>query len=308
MKTKDIMKILKLVKKSRKHKKRKRHHSKKKVLITPTQNIPPSALQPYEISRQVPMTSTNNLSIDNLRLTNTLLENKIKEGPELDTKINDINNKLLIYDTNKANFDNELNRFNRQLLGLDSNYNNQINTVNNRLNNQDIMTQSAITESKNYTKTIDDKIENIYNQGQKFITNAIERKFNDQKLIDNKKPKFIDDDSNYEDVPETKDDKTLDPPADKPPNIPQSVPLQTPVQLKSKRRIKAAPKIESYTNFEADIKGALDELDGITTTDLDKEQLKKYGTILNKYKISFGSNTKKKARVIQLLQTALDKK
>ena len=308
MKTKDIMKILKLVKKSRKHKKRKRHHSKKKVIIAPTQNILPSALQPYEISRQVPMTSTNNLSLDNLRLTNTLLENKIKEGPEIDTKINDINNKLLIYDTNKANFDNELNRFNRQLLGLDSNYNNQINTVNNRLNNQDVMTQSAITESKNYTKTMDDKIENIYNQGQKFITNAIERKFNDQKLIDNKKPKFIDDDSNYEDVPETKDDKTLDPPADKPPNIPQSVPLQTPVQLKSKKRITSAPKIESYTNFEADIKGALEELDGITTTDLDKEQLKKYGKILNKYKISFGSNTKKKARVIQLFQTALDKK
>jgi hypothetical protein len=308
MKTKDIMKILKLVKKSRKHKKRKRHHSKKKVIIAPTQNILPSALQPYEISRQVPMTSTNNLSLDNLRLTNTLLENKIKEGPEIDTKINDINNKLLIYDTNKANFDNELNRFNRQLLGLDSNYNNQINTVNNRLNNQDVMTQSAISESKNYTKTMDDKIENIYNQGQKFITNAIERKFNDQKLIDNKKPKFIDDDSNYEDVPETKDDKTLDPPADKPPNIPQSVPLQTPVQLKSKKRITSAPKIESYTNFEADIKGALEELDGITTTDLDKEQLKKYGKILNKYKISFGSNTKKKARVIQLFQTALDKK
>ena len=95
MKTKDIMKILKLVKKSRKHKKRKRHHTKK-VIIAPTQNIQPSALQPYEISRQVPMTGTNNLSLDNLRLTNTLLENKIKDGPEINTKINDINNKTQI--------------------------------------------------------------------------------------------------------------------------------------------------------------------------------------------------------------------
>jgi hypothetical protein len=115
MKTKDIMKILKLVKKAKKHKKRKRHHSKKKVVITPTQNIQPSPLQPYEISR------TNNLGLDNLRLNNTLLENKIKEGSEMNTKINDINNKLLLYDANANNFNNRVDDVNRRLIGYDNN-------------------------------------------------------------------------------------------------------------------------------------------------------------------------------------------
>ena len=259
MKTKDIMKILKLVKKAKKHKKRKRHHTKK-VIITPTQNIHPSALQPYEISRQVPMTSTNNLSLDNLRLNNTLLENKIKEGPEINTKINDINNKLLIYDTNKANFDNELNRFNRKLLGIDSNYNTRLNTVDNRLSNQDVINHTAITESKNYDKRINDKIENIYNQGQKFVNDTIDRKFNSHKLIDNKKTKIdgADDDDDFEDIPETKDDdfediyetkndddkvnELLKTPPDKPPDTPPDTPLEAPPNIQSPPPEKKAKK------------------------------------------------------------------
>ena len=172
MKTKDIMKILKLVKKSRKHKKRKRHHTKK-VIIAPTQNIQPSALQPYEISRQVPMTGTNNLSLDNLRLTNTLLENKIKEGPEINTRLNDLNTKLLLNETNTNALNNQFSSVNQQLLGLgnasqaaNTQLSNQLNNVrqrligfdntnqafNNVIANQDIRNQLAIS---NYNKNLE---------------------------------------------------------------------------------------------------------------------------------------------------------
>ena len=301
MKTKDVMKILKLVKKSRKHKKRKRHHTKK-VIIAPTQNIQPSALQPYEISRQVPMTGTNNLSLDNLRLTNTLLENKIKEGPEINTKINDINNKLLIYDNNKNNFDNELNRVNRQLLGIDSNYNNQFNTVNNRLNNQDIMTQSAITEAKNYNKTMDDKIDNIYNQGQKFVNDVIERKFNDRKLIDNKKVKIDrgndDDDDSVEVINfETKsEDKTIPNPPSTTPN-PPAPPSDPPSQ----------PRVKPKLTDEAvkEIQVAIAELELINSAKLTADQLTKYSDLMDKHNINFGTRLSKKSTALEILREKL---
>ena len=54
------------------------------------------------------MTGTNNLSLDNLRLTNTLLENKIKEGPEINTRLNDLNTKLLLNETNTNALNNQL--------------------------------------------------------------------------------------------------------------------------------------------------------------------------------------------------------
>ena len=76
LKTKDILKILKLVKKSKKAKKRRSKH-KKKINIT-TQQIAPSTLQPYEISRQ-PFNNTNNIQLDNMRLSNKVLENKLIE-------------------------------------------------------------------------------------------------------------------------------------------------------------------------------------------------------------------------------------
>jgi hypothetical protein len=302
MKTKDIMKILKLVKKSRKHKKRKRHHSKKKVIIAPTQNIQPSALQPYEISRQVPMTGTNNLSLDNLRLTNTLLENKIKEGPEINTKINDINNKLLIYDNNKNNFDNELNRVNRQLLGIDSNYNNQFNTVNNRLNNQDIMTQSAITEAKNYNKTMDDKIDNIYNQGQKFINDAISRKFVTPRIVDHRKVKIDrgdDDDDSVEEVInfETKsDDNTIPNPPGTTPDPPGATP-DPPSPPKGK------PKLTDEA--KNDIQVAIAELEINNVANLKGLQKKKYHDLMNKYNISFGMTLSKKTKILDRLRATL---
>jgi hypothetical protein len=42
------------------------------------------------------MTNSNNIGqvLDSSRLTNTLLENKIREGSDMSTKINDINNGL----------------------------------------------------------------------------------------------------------------------------------------------------------------------------------------------------------------------
>ena len=59
-----------------------------------------------------------------------------------------------------------------------------------------------------WVRYYNDKIENIYNQGQKFVNDTIDRKFNSHKLIDNKKTKIdgADDDDDFEDIPETKDD------------------------------------------------------------------------------------------------------
>ena len=274
MKTKDIMKILKLVKKSRKHKKRKRHHNKKKVIITPTQNILQSKLQPYEISRQVPMTNSNNIGqvLDSSRLTNTLLENKIREGSDMSTKINDINNKLLLYDANANNFNNRVDDVNRRLIGYDNKtqifsnlitdvnqklvgydannqaFNNMFVDVNsklskqeydNRLSNQFVNT--SISRVQNYNKNLENKIDDIYNIGPHLINDAIERKFKSQKLIDNKKNKIDgsdDDDDEFEDEPETKNDddkidELLITPPGTPPDTQPDTPLEPPPNIQS---------------------------------------------------------------------------
>ena len=94
LKTKDILKILKLVKKSKKAKKRRSKHKKKINIIT--QQIAPSTLQPYEISRQ-PMNGTNNIQLDNLRLSNKVLENKLNEQPDNNSNLKAIENKLIEY-------------------------------------------------------------------------------------------------------------------------------------------------------------------------------------------------------------------
>ena len=331
MKTKDIMKILKLVKKSRKHKKRKRHHTKK-VIIAPTQNIQPSALQPYEISRQVPMTGTNNLSLDNLRLTNTLLENKIKEGPEINTRLNDLNTKLLLNETNTNALNNQFSSVNQQLLGLgnasqaaNTQLSNQLNNVrqrligfdntnqafNNVIANQDIRNQLAIS---NYNKNLENKIDDIWRKGPQLINDAINRKFVTPRIVDNRKVKIDrgnddDDDDSVEEVInfETKsEDSTIPNPPDKPPNIQQSVPLQTPIQLKPRKRIIASPDFAS--KFEDEIKAAIIEVEGKTTTDLDKEDLLRFDKLLRNTKVQFGSNTRKKTTVLNKLKSALNKK
>ena len=262
------------------------------------------------------MTGTNNLSLDNLRLTNTLLENKIKEGPEINTKINDINNKLLIYDNNKNNFDNELNRVNRQLLGIDSNYNNQFNTVNNRLNNQDIMTQSAITEAKNYNKTMDDKIDNIYNQGQKFINDAINRKFVTPRIVDHRKVKIDrgdDDDDSVEEVInfETKsDDNTIPNPPGTTPDPPGATPDPpdtTPNPPDTTPSPPSQPRVKPKLTDEAvkEIQVAIAELELITTAKLTGDQLTKYSDLMDKHNINFGTRLSKKSTALEKLREKL---
>ena len=253
MKTKDIIKILKLVKKIKKHKKRKRHHTKRKVIITPTQNIQPSALQPYEISRQVPMTTTNNLSLDNLRLNNTLLENKIKEGPEINNKLNDLNTKLLLNETNTNALNNQFHSVNQQLLNIgtanqtaNTQLSNQLNNVrqrligfdntnlgfNNIIANQDIRNQLAIT---NFNKNLENKIDDIWRKGPQLVNEAINRKFSDNKLIDTKPTKIINDDDDDEEEEvinfETKnDDEKIDELLITPPDTPSDTKSDTPLE------------------------------------------------------------------------------
>ena len=215
MKTKDIMKILKLVKKAKKHKKRKRHHSKKKVIVTPTQNIQPSTLQPYEISRQVPMTNTNNLGLDNLRLSNILLENKMKEGNDTNDKINDINNKLVTYDNKLVTYDNNNQAFNNMIVDVNTklltydNDNktlaNQYNDVNNRLIAYDPNLNATrfndvdrdILEVKNKNKNADDRLNNFINAGNAFM-NETKRNFEDQKLLNHQLNRFDEVDERFD--------------------------------------------------------------------------------------------------------------
>ena len=145
LKTKDILKILKLVKKSKKAKKRRSKH-KKKINIT-TQQIAPSTLQPYEISRQ-PFNNTNNVQLENLRLNNQVLENKLKEP---DSNIKAIEDKL----------------------NLAIGYNN----INDKVN----LTTSSISDIKNDNMELNEKLNRVITYGNNFIEDT-KRKFDNHQL------------------------------------------------------------------------------------------------------------------------------
>ena len=348
MKTKDIMKILKLVKKAKKHKKRKRHHSKKKVIITPTQNIQPSALQPYEISRQVPMTSTNNLSLDNLRLNNTLLENKIKEGPEINNKLNDLNTKLLLNETNTNALNNQFNNVNQQLLNIgtanqsaNTQLSNQLNNVrqrligfdntnqgfNNIIANQDIRNQLAIT---NFNKNLEDKIDDIWRKGPQLVNEAINRKFSDNKLIDRKPTKIINDtdDDDVEEVidfetkkdddkidellitpPGTPPDKQSETPLEPPPNI-QTPPPEKKAKKKKDSKLPPPPDIQqqpdNLSTAEKKHNMKIDEIINKIQNDdngevLDTKSKLIYFNMYKSGKISYPNSSKTKSSIIDNL-------
>jgi hypothetical protein len=146
LKTKDILKILKLVKKSKKAKKRRSKH-KRKINIT-TQQITPSTLQPYEISRQ-PFNSTNNIQLDNMRLNNQVLENKLKEP--------DNNNLKALEDK----------------LNLAIGYNNIQDKVN--------LTTSSISDIKNENMELNNKLNRVITYGNNFIEDT-KRKFDNHQL------------------------------------------------------------------------------------------------------------------------------
>ena len=149
LKTKDILKILKLVKKSKKAKKRRSKH-KRKINIT-TQQITPSTLQPYEISRQ-PFNSTNNVQLENLRLNNQVLENKLKEPDS-----NNNNNLKALEDK----------------LNLAIGYNNLQDKFN--------LTTSSITDIKNENMDLNNKINRVIDFGENFVAET-KRKFDNHQL------------------------------------------------------------------------------------------------------------------------------
>jgi hypothetical protein len=144
LKTKDILKILKLVKKNKKAKKRRSKHKKKINIIT--QQIAPSTLQPYEISRQ-PMTGTNNIQLDNLRLSNQVLENKLKE-PDNNNNVKALEDKL----------------------NLAIGYNNLHN-----------LTTSSISDIKNDNMELNNKLNRVIKFGKSFADDT-KRKFDNHEL------------------------------------------------------------------------------------------------------------------------------
>jgi len=146
LKTKDILKILKLVKKSKKAKKRRSKH-KRKINIT-TQQITPSTLQPYEISRQ-PINNSNSIQLDNIRLNNQLLENKLKEP--------DSNNIKAIEDK----------------LNLAIGYNNLQDKLN--------LTTSSISDIKNDNMNLTNKLNRVIDFGENFVAET-KRKFDNHQL------------------------------------------------------------------------------------------------------------------------------
>lgn len=157
LKTKDILKILKLVKKSKKNKKRRRRN--KKVIVT-SQQIIPSQLQPYEINRQ----STNNIQSDNIRLNNKILENKLIE-----------------YDKNKDNNpDDKLKILNDSIYDL---RNNNID-LNNRLTDirdNNINLREKMNKVKDKNKEFDYKLSGLIETGKNFV-NQTNRKFDNNEL------------------------------------------------------------------------------------------------------------------------------
>jgi ribosomal silencing factor RsfS len=146
LKTKDILKILKLVKKSKKAKKRRRKN-KHKLNIT-THQITPSTLQPYEISRQ-PINNSNSIQLDNMRLNNQVLENKLKEP--------DSNNIKAIEDK----------------LNLAIGYNNLQDKLN--------LTTSSISDIKNDNMNLTNKLNRVIDFGENFVAET-KRKFDNHQL------------------------------------------------------------------------------------------------------------------------------
>jgi hypothetical protein len=85
---------------------------------------------------------------------------------------------------------------------------------------------------QNYNKNLENKIDDIYNLGPHLINDAIERKFNSHKLIDNKKTKIDGaNDDKIENEPETKnDDDEIDELLITPPNTPPDTKSDTPLE------------------------------------------------------------------------------
>ena len=179
LKTKDILKILKLVKKSKKAKKRRSKH-KKKINIT-TQQIAPSTLQPFEISRQ-PLNNTNNIQLENIRLSNKMLENK------LNTPDNNNNIKAL-----------------EDKLNLAIGYNNLQDKVN--------LTTSSISDIKNENMDLNNKINRVIDFGQNFVAET-NRKFNDHQLKQDVQQPVIDSNEVEDQQPEVKTNEANEKPDD----------------------------------------------------------------------------------------------
>jgi hypothetical protein len=179
LKTKDILKILKLVKKSKKAKKRRSKH-KKKINIT-TQQIAPSTLQPYEISRQ-PFNNTNNVQLENIRLSNKMLENKLN-APDNNNNIKALEDKL----------------------NLAIGYNNLQDKVN--------LTTSSISDIKNENMDLSNKINRVIDFGQNFVAET-NRKFNDHQLKQDVQQPVIDSNEVEDQQPEVKTNEANEKPDD----------------------------------------------------------------------------------------------
>ena len=241
LKTKDILKILKLVKKSKKAKKRRSKH-KKKINIT-TQQIAPSTLQPYEISRQ-PFNNTNNVQLENLRLNNQVLENKLKEP---DSNIKAIEDKL----------------------NLAIGYNN----INDKVN----LTTSSISDIKNDNMELNEKLNRVITYGNNFIEDT-KRKFNNHQLkiedtkkkLDNQQTKQ--EQENAANLSAVFDNMDDDPFTNTNPLIPvETFSLRRPPEVEEIFSLRRPPEVEETktetpSNTAADLETSLNTTDPSITT------------------------------------------
>ena len=138
LKTKDILKILKLVKKSKKNKKRKRRN--KKVIVA-TQQIKPSTLQPYEISRIAP--PQNTIQLDNMRLNNQMLENNLIEynknkAKESDDTFKNIENSINLSTSSISDIRNKNMDLNNRLNKVIDFGNKFVNQTNRKFDNNEL--------------------------------------------------------------------------------------------------------------------------------------------------------------------------
>ena len=148
LKTKDILKILRLVKKNKKSKKRRRKN--KKVIVT-TQQIAPSTLQPYEINRQAPQ---NTIQLDNMRLNNKLLENNLIEynknkAKESDDTIKNIQDSISLTSSSISDINNKNMELNDRLNKVITYGNNFMNQTNRKFDDHELKLNDVQKEKIN---------------------------------------------------------------------------------------------------------------------------------------------------------------
>jgi len=115
------------------------------------------------------MNGTNNIQLDNLRLSNKVLENKLNEQPDNYSNLKAIGNKLIEYNNKLQDKINLSNNFDR-LIGYNNNLQDKIN-----------LTTSFISDIQNNNMELNDRLNRMIEFGNNFVDET-ERKFKNHEL------------------------------------------------------------------------------------------------------------------------------